>query len=331
MRFVVFGTGAVGGSVAARLHLSEHEVIAIARGAHLEALRRDGLSFVTPAQRATIPLSAVGGPDEIQWRADDIVLLSTKSQDTLAALTAVRDAAGPELAVVCLQNGVENERIALRLFDRVYAAVVMLPAAHLEPGVVLSYGVSVTGMLDLGRYPGSVDPLCEQICGALGAARFETRAMADVMRAKRAKLLLNLGNAPNALCAPGPDRDELVALCKAEGEAAMTAAGLAFTDNEVTDIDGRWRRMGVAEIDGVPRAGSSTWQSLARAAGSVETDHLNGEIVLQGRLHGVPTPVNAALCRLATLAARQRWTPQTLPAREVLASVDPQQAHRSAA
>jgi 2-dehydropantoate 2-reductase len=54
-------------------------------------------------------------------------------------------------------------------------------------------------------------------------------------------------------------------------------------------------------VAGAERVGSSSRQSLLRGAGSIETDYLNGEIVLLGRLHGVPTPVNAGLCRLGRL------------------------------
>ena len=70
-------------------------------------------------------------------------------------------------------------------------------------------------------------------------------------------------------------------------------------------------------IDGKRRGGGSTWQSLARGAGSTEADHLNGEIVLQGRLHGVPTPVNAGLQRLARELAAARTPPGSLTAAEV--------------
>ena len=57
--------------------------------------------------------------------------------------------------------------------------------------------------------------------------------------------------------------------------------------------------MQLADIEGITRTGGSSTQSLSRGAGSIETDYLNGEIVLLGRLHGVATPVNAGLCRLA--------------------------------
>jgi 2-dehydropantoate 2-reductase len=75
----------------------------------------------------------------------------------------------------------------------------------------------------------------------------------------------------------------------------------------------------VQPIEGRPRAGSSTRQSLARGAPTLETDYLNGEIVLLGRLHGVPTPINAALCDLSDRHVRERRAPQSLPPEEVLA------------
>jgi len=83
---------------------------------------------------------------------------------------------------------------------------------------------------------------------------------------------------------PGPDNQRVTEAAREEGIAALTAAGISFDAPEVTDVQGRWERMGV-QTD--RRAGSSTWQSLARHAGEVETDYLNGEIALVGRLHGV--------------------------------------------
>ncbi|MGH2914393.1 MAG: ketopantoate reductase family protein [Solirubrobacteraceae bacterium] len=321
MRFVIFGAGAIGGALGARLCQGGFEVSLIARGPHLDAIRRDGLTLVTPEQRFVLALEATADPAQIDWRGDEVVLLATKSQDTLAALLALRDAAGSGTPVVCMQNGVDNERLALRVMKHVYGAAVMLPAAHLEPGVVLSYGARLTGMLDLGRVPGSVDELCEQLCDALAASGFEARALPDVMRAKHAKLLLNLGNAVEALFADSEARAELSELARAEGRAALSAARIEFADDAVTDVRGRWRRMGVAEIDGRPRVGSSTWQSLARFTGTLESDYLNGEIVMIGALHGVPTPVNQRLCELAASAARDRLAPQTLAAQDVLAAV----------
>src|ERR1700742_3559614 len=163
MRFVIFGAGAIGGTVGARLHQSGHDVTLIARGAHLEAIQRDGLRFVTPVESAVLALDAVADPAGVGWTGAEVVLLATKSQDTLQALLDLRGAAGPEVPVVCLQNGVENERAALRLMGEVYGALVMLPAAHLEPGTVEAYGADISGHIDVGRFPDGVDDRCEAI------------------------------------------------------------------------------------------------------------------------------------------------------------------------
>jgi 2-dehydropantoate 2-reductase len=318
---VIFGAGAIGGVVGARLHQGGFEVLLIARGAHLEAIRRSGLTLETPVERSVLELAAAADPSSVDWTAGDVVLLATKSQDTLAALTSLRAAAGPEVPVVCMQNGVENERLALRLLESVYGAVVMAPTAHLRPGAVEAYGTELTGMIDLGRYPEGIDGRCREIAAALAGAQFVSRPTPDVMRLKYAKLLLNLGNAVQALCGPGAEgSDELTELARAEGRAALSAAGIDFGADEVTDLRGRWARLGVREIDGRKRAGSSTWQSLARGTGAIETDYLNGEIVLQGRLHGVATPVNAALCRLAARLVREGGAPGSVAATEVLAA-----------
>jgi len=130
---------------------------------------------------------------------------------------------------------------------------------------------------------------------------------------------LNLANAVGALFAASERRRELSELVKAEGRAVLDAAGVTYVAQEISDIEARWRRWGVRDIDGRSRAGSSTWQSLARGTGALETDYLNGEIVLQGRLHGVPTPLNERMCRLAAEAALQGRAPGTLSADDVLA------------
>ena len=70
-------------------------------------------------------------------------------------------------------------------------------------------------------------------------------------------------------------------------------------------------------IGGERRGGGSSWQSLARGTGAIEADYLNGEIVLLGRRHGVPTPVNAALQRVANRMARERIPPASLTLEEI--------------
>ncbi|MGI8756402.1 MAG: ketopantoate reductase family protein, partial [Acidimicrobiales bacterium] len=246
---------------------------------------------------------------------DDVVLLAVKSQDTVAALESLRSEA-PDVSVACLQNGVANEREALRRFARVQAVNVMLPAGHLERGEVAAFSSPVTGLLDVGRYPDGIDDLTEALVDAFGSSTFDARAVPDVMRWKYAKLLMNLGNALQALTGPGPSTADAYRLLHAEAVACFEAASISFASRE-EDRERRGDLMAIADVPGQSRGGGSSWQSVVRATGSIETDHLNGEVVLLGRLHGVPTPANAQLQALATDAARRRLPPGSIDAAEL--------------
>jgi 2-dehydropantoate 2-reductase len=317
VRFVIYGAGAIGGVVGARCAQAGFDVALIARGAQFAAIRERGLTIEDPHGETVLRIDVAEHPSGLSWTGDEVVMLTTKTQDVDAALSALEAAAPPGTPVFCLQNGVESERLALRRFANVYGAVVMVPAAHLEPGTVITYGSLLTGMIDIGRYPRGADQRCERVARALRAARFESTPRRHVMRAKYAKLLLNLANAVDAICLPGPAADTLTERAKEEGRAVLAAAGIDAVDNVVNDVTARWERWGVRDIAGRARTGSSTRQSLARATGAIETDYLNGEIVL----HGVPVPVNELLQRLGSRAAREHWAPASLAAGEVLAQL----------
>jgi 2-dehydropantoate 2-reductase len=319
MRFIIYGTGAIGGVIGARLHQSGYEVVAIARGAQLDAIRSRGLRVETPSGAAEVALPAVGHPSEIAWRAGDVVLLAVKTQHSAAALDALGACAPRQCAILCAQNGVENERLALERFPVVHGVAVMCPALHLEPGVVQAYADPIAGILDVGRWPTGVDDTARAVAAAFERSTFVSEARPDIARWKYRKLITNLGNAVQALCASGGG--ELVRRAQAEGEACLRAAGIAVASLE-EDRARRGDILRVQPIAGRRRPGGSTWQSLARAGGSVETDHLNGEIVRLGRLHGVPTPVNALLQRCAAEAARGRRPPGELSEAALLRQLD---------
>ena len=172
MRFVIYGAGAVGGTIGGRLFEAGHDVTLVARGNHLAALQRDGLTLAAPAGTVTLPVPAVASPAEAELRAGDVVVLAMKTHHTAAALAELALVAPPGVSVVCAQNGVENERLALRSFADVYGMVIMMPATHLEPGVVEVWSTPVSGLLDLGRHPAGVDDTARSIAAALSGATF---------------------------------------------------------------------------------------------------------------------------------------------------------------
>ncbi len=324
---MVLGAGAIGGSIGGKLAAAGQEVALIARGPHLEALRRDGLELRDPDQVARHHLPAHGSPAEAGLVAGDVVLLATKSQQTQAALEALARALGPrrdEVVVVCAQNGVENERMALRLFERVYGMRVVVAATHLEPGVVELATAPVFGLLDIGRFPAGSDETAEAVAADLVGAGFDAVATDDVMSFKYLKLLGNLGNAIEAACGPGIDdgpAKELLELARAEALEVYAAAGIKTADEEVERAR-RARRGPLRMAAGRERTGGSSWQSLARGTGDIEADYLNGEIVLVGRLHSLPTPANALLRQVADELAAGRRPPGTIAPAELLARLE---------
>jgi 2-dehydropantoate 2-reductase len=322
MRVVIVGVGAVGGTVAARLGLAGYDVLAVARGPHGAAIRETGLLFESPTESQRVMMPVATSVGEAGLRPGDVVLLGVKSQDTAAVLADLRLAAPPDTPIVCLQNGVDNERQALRLFPRVYGVCVMLPADHLEPGRVRVYTSPTTGILDLGCYPHGTDAVVDELAATFSASGFESVARADIMRWKYRKLLMNLGNAIEALVggfASWPSPSELMARVNAEGEAVLAAAGI----DVVSEEDDRARRgdvLRIRPVDGVRRDGGSTYQSLQRGT-PVETDYLTGEIVLLGRQHGVPTPANALLQSILAEAAARGAAPAGHTEDELLAAL----------
>lgn len=82
MRYVVYGAGAIGGAIGARLHQAGCDVLLIARGQQLEAVQAHGLTLQTPDGEQRTALQAIGSPREIKFTTEDVVLLTTKSQDT---------------------------------------------------------------------------------------------------------------------------------------------------------------------------------------------------------------------------------------------------------
>lgn len=327
-RFIIYGAGAIGATLGAALHRSGRDVVLIARGAHYDALASSGLVFETPESTERLRIPVVDHPSRLTFDGGDRVMLAMKGQDTLGALTSLAAVADRSTPVVCAQNGVENERLALRFFSDVHAMCVICPATHLAPGVVSANANAspVLGAFDLGRFPAGLNSVDETLATALVDSRCESVARPDAMAWKYAKLLRNLGNAVEALFGRSRDRDDsgIAERARHEADACVRAAGITFVDEDTFSArhDNVVRPSAQLEPGRAPRQGSSTWQSLARGTRSVETDYLNGEISLLGRLHGVATPVNDLLQELVAELARRGGDPGTLTAADFAERLD---------
>jgi thiosulfate/3-mercaptopyruvate sulfurtransferase len=300
-RFVIIGAGAIGVTAAAELKATGNDVALIARGAQLEAARDGGINYVTIKGERRLDVPVHGSADDVDLTHEDVLLLTTKTQDALTALApwsfkpvtladGTVSTAGQSLPLLTTENGLETERVALRDFRHVYAGVLGIPVSYTKPGEVVNFGVPVNGVWALGHYPDApASDRLKEIAVILRHANFDVTVTDTISVFKNGKIAGAVNFVLDALFKPSPLRDRAAARIRRETAEILQAAGLPPVNRF-----GAGPMFHHASIPGHDRGGFSTWQSLSRG-NSVETDYLNGEIVLQARLLGREAPFNEAV------------------------------------
>jgi len=308
MRVVVVGAGAIGAPIAAQLFERAHPVVLVARGANFKAISMDGVTIATPDQTRRSMVDVVNGISSLTFEHGDVVVLCVKSQDTAVALEELVRIAPSATAVFCAQNGVANERLVSEHFTNTYGVCVMSPASYLQPGRVEVFSSPIIGVLDVGRWPTGVDDTALELSTLFGDSGFASMATAEIETLKWGKLLSNILNALEVLCGPSAMSDELANRVRDEALACLSAHGVDV-ERATSLADERSHLVNYHAIGSIRRVGSSSWQSVLRGTGNVETDYLNGEIVGLGRRYGIDTPVNELVQRRANEMARQGRAP----------------------
>ena len=315
MRYIIYGAGGIGSVMGGYLARAGFSVVLIGRPGHVGAINTTGLRLVTPSGTHVLRIPAVTGPDGIDFTAGDVVCLCVKGQDTEGALRHLKSFV-TDVPVFCFQNGVRNEEIAAGLFPRVYGVMVRVGASYLSPGEVTARR-DPPGWYIIGRYPAGTDELVTSVAGDLSAAGYIVRTSDDVMPYKWGKLMANLGNAIDAIT--GSDWETIRPIYRAvfeEARAIVEKAGVRWIPQQ--EIAREWPEIAQpprAEFTSVQR--SSTWQSLTRRQGSVETDFLNGEIVRLARRVGMAAPLNEKLVEISRRMAAGREPPGKYPPDEL--------------
>ena len=184
------------------------------------------------------------------------------------------------------------------------------------------HSAPVTGMLDIGRYPSGVDETSEGSPLRSRLRPFSRSRVRTSCAGSIASWSMNLGNGVQALCGPSDWNDDLerIPRCSRRRPRGLRGSGHqpgAGRGGPCPQDRPSQRPAGRRQ----ERGGGSTWQSLQRGTGSVETDYLNGEIALLGRLHDIPTPANALVQRLTNEAARDHHPPGHMTHRELPAEL----------
>jgi len=288
MRLLVAGTGGVGGYFGAKLARSRADVTFLARGAHLEALRRHGLRVV----------SAVEGDLSVAVQADacvpagvvDMVLLCVKSFDTESAVEALRPAVGPETGVLSLQNGVDNEdRIdAILGPGHAVGGAAYVFAAVQSPGVIEH---RFAGRIVFGELDGVERPRTRSLAAAFAKAQIPAEVSSDIRRVLWDKYLLISAQAgmtaitrcPTGVLREIPECWQMYRAIVEELAAVARAASVALPVDAVEQV------MRTAVALG-PETYSSLHHDLTHGR-RLELEALHGHAVRLGQRLGVPTPI----------------------------------------
>lgn len=329
-RYVFIGAGAVGSALGGLLAQQYDEVLLVARGDHARAMAEHGLTLRLPETSFTASVPVVTAPDQARLTLDDVLVLTTKTHQAETAVGewaevpaygrdgTVAGRAGDLLPILTALNGVAGEEIALRHFARVVAVCVWFPTVMTSPGEVIIRTAPLRGVFHLGRYGVSTDPsedtaLLDHVERDWATAGCLVRRPAAVMEWKYRKLLANVGNVLQALLGDTSGAEDIAQAAEAEARATLLAAGIGFVDDEQARTGWQPAGLSVRPVPGEPaQLGGSTWQSMVRGTGSIETDYLNGEISLVARRIGRAAPINTCLTTLARRAARDGQRPGSI-------------------
>lgn len=303
LRIAVLGAGAVGAYYGKRLADGGAEVVLVARGAHLAALRRNGLTIVEPEGTTTTPLAATD--DVASIGPVDVVLFCVKSYDTDAAARSLAPLVRDGTAVISLQNGIDNEERIAAVIGRehVLGGAAYILAAIREPGIVEADGPRgiVIGELD----PGPPSPRVRAIVDSGNRAGLGVVAAEDVRVALWEKYVLLVAfSAMSAAVRLGigeirgsPAARSMLGAIMAEAWTIGRALGVPLADDLVE------RQMDLVLSRG-DDATASLYHDLVTGH-RMETDALQGAAIRLGREHGIPTPaLDAAFAILEPWALR---------------------------
>ncbi|MCP3819188.1 2-dehydropantoate 2-reductase [Streptomyces sp. A3M-1-3] len=303
MKVAVVGAGGIGGYFGGRLAVAGgHEVRFVARGRHLAALRRDGLTVDGPSGSFSVPpedLRATEDPGDIG--AVDFVLLGVKTWQLPSAIGLLKPLTGAGTAVVTTQNGVETPVEVAEAVGR--EAVVPGSAkiiTYLEgPGRVRHIGG--LGSLTFGEWDNRPSERVEGLRQALDEAGVAAVVPQDIWAELWAKFLFvaPLGGVGAATDAPigalrsRPGTRRLLADAMAEIQQVAQASGIALPDDIVART--------LDFVDQQPAEGTSSLQRDIGAGKASELEAWTGSVVRLGARSGTPTPVNGFLYEVLSL------------------------------
>ena len=306
MKIAILGAGGVGGFYGGRLAKIGCDVTFIARGAHLDAMRWQGLTIENEAQGdihvPTVKVTA----DPATIGPVDLVIIAVKLWGTAAAAEAIRPLIGPHTAVLSLQNGVIKDDILRHAFGA--AAIiggVAYVATHISrPGVI--HQVGTMQRVVVGEYDGARTARTSELVDALVRAGVAAELSPDIRRTLWEKYVFLVGlSATTATMRTtiGPIRTHPRTRALLHDLFKETVAvGRAHGVNLPADYADERLKF----ADGVPPTMTSSMHHDLERGNPLEVEWLSGGVVTLGRERGVSTPLNRTVWDVLALYAQGR-------------------------
>ena len=302
MRITIVGAGGVGGYFGAKLAKSGCEVGFVARGAHLAAIRRDGLRVESQLGEIYLP-EVRASEDPAAFGAPDYVFLCVKLWDTEAAVRALAKVMAPHTAVLSFQNGVQKDDVLRKMLGEraVMGGVAYIGAGIARPGVIRHTGTMQK--LAFGEFDGTRSERAAALLEACTRAGIDAEISADVRRAIWEKFVFIVGlsaltSATRKTIGPvrgNPRTRALLLEIMKETVAVGRAQGVNLPE------DFAEKRM--AFVDTLPSEMTSSMHHDLEAGKRLELDWLSGGVVELGKTTNIPTPMNRALSAVLALYA----------------------------
>ena len=317
MKVCVVGAGAIGGMMAAKLANSGHQLTIIARGAHLDAIRNNGLKYIENGEELVITeLTATAEMSEVSGQ--DLVLLGVKAHQIAPIADKLQDMLADEGVIVTLQNGIpwwyfqklagdyENNIVRTVDLDGAIAAAIdpsriigciAYPAATIdEPGVIRH--------IEGNRYPvgeldGSESERVQAICNAFVEAGFKSFVLPDIRSEIWLKLWGNLSFNPISALT----HSTLVDICQFPQTRALAAQMMTEAQQIAEKLGASFRVSLERRIEGAEAVGkhkTSMLQDL-EVGKAMEIDGMLGVVIELGEQTGVATPAMNTVYALVSL------------------------------
>ena len=294
MRIAIVGLGGVGGLLGGLLAKSGAEVAFVARGAHLQALREQGLRIEGAVGSFTVA-TPDASDDAGKLAPADVVLLAVKSWQVAEVAPSLLPLIGARGFVVPLQNGLEaRDRLSAALgADRVTGGLCHLFAWTERPGLVRQSGP--TPSVTVGEWSGGGSERLEQLCAALAAAGVTATIAPRIDAAvwEKALFVEALGAVGAAVRLPvgawraQPESRALLAAAMRETDAVARAGGVELGQAAIDRA--------LARIDALPAEGTASMQRDLAAGRPSELDDQTGAIVRIAAQRAVDVPVHRFL------------------------------------